>query len=77
VVYLDASHDELRRRCAHKPGRRPLFEDEEQFRRLHESRRSSYMQADWRVDTTGRSPAGVADDLAQRLLSGVSNESHF
>jgi shikimate kinase len=76
VIYLDASHDELRDRCAHKPGRRPLFEDEDRFRQLHEARRSSYMQADWRIDTTGRSPAQVAAELAQRLLSGVSNESH-
>jgi shikimate kinase len=55
VVFLDASVEELRRRCAPEPGGRlrPLLGDQDRFQQLYEQRRGSYMKADLRVETTG------------------------
>jgi shikimate kinase len=67
VVFLDASLDELRRRCEHAGERRPLFPDANLFRQLYEARREGYMTADVRVDTTAKSPAQVAAEVASWL----------
>ena len=75
VVFLDAHPDELRERCAMKGSTRPLFKDEEQFRRLYEARKSSYLQADMRVDTGGRSVVAVAHELAAHFQAGISHVS--
>jgi shikimate kinase len=75
VIFLDATVEQLAERCSTKPGKRPLFEDEQQFRRLYEARRSSYLQADLRIDTTGRSVPLVAQELAQLLQLGVTHDS--
>lgn len=69
-VFLDAPLEELRRRCAPDPDARPLFRDENQFRQLYECRRGSYMKADLRVDTAGKTPAQVVAEVATSL--GVS-----
>jgi len=75
VVFLDADPDVLRARCSVKMAKRPLFTDEEQFRRLYAARHASYMQADMRVDTGGKAVTAVADELAQLFRSGGSNGS--
>ena len=75
VVFLDADIDELRSRCGSKAARRPLFKDENQFRRLHAARYQSYMQADVRIDTTGQSVTAVAKRLAELLQAGVTHDS--
>jgi shikimate kinase len=63
IIFLDAPLSELRRRCASEGATRPLFQDENQFRQLYEHRRDAYMKADFRVDTTGKTVAQVADEL--------------
>jgi len=67
VVFLDASVSVLRERCGLSAGARPLSRDENQFCQLYEARRPSYMQADLRVDTDGRSPDAVAAEIVTRL----------
>jgi shikimate kinase len=75
VIFLDADIDELRARCGAKAQRRPLFADEERFRRLHADRYEFYMQADVRIDTTRRSVVGVAKEIVQLLKAGISHAS--
>jgi shikimate kinase len=70
VVFLDASPEELHARCSAKKKTRPLLQDEEQFRKLYTSRLDSYMQADMRVETGGRSVVAVAHELAKHFQAG-------
>jgi shikimate kinase len=67
VVFLDASVEELRRRCAPHGDARPLFRDEQRFRSLYDERRTAYLSAAIRVDTTGKFPEQIADELIERL----------
>lgn len=67
VVFLDASPEELFRRCAPHVGERPLLANENQFRQLYASRREGYMKAGVRVDTTALGPEQVADEVVRRL----------
>ena len=66
-VFLDASLDDLRRRCAPDGAQRPLFQDENRFRQLYEARLPVYMKADARIDTTGLTVEEVATEVAKRL----------
>jgi shikimate kinase len=75
VVFLDATPDELRMRCAPKSSKRPLFQDEVAFRKLYAERHGSYMQADMRIDTGGRSVVEVARELAQHFEAGAGHGS--
>jgi len=63
VVFLDATVEELRRRCEGEGAERPLLRDENQFRQLYEARRSGYMTADLRLDTGGKTPEQVVEEL--------------
>jgi shikimate kinase len=67
VVFLDATLEELRNRCAPYAATRPLFQDEEKFRQLYESRRTYYLNADFRLDTTAKPVETVVADLLQIL----------
>lgn len=67
VVFLDAPVEELRDRCEPAAGKRPLFQDEEQFRRLYESRREAYLKASIRVETAALSPDEVADEVMKLI----------
>jgi shikimate kinase len=67
VVFLDATIEELHRRCAPSGDQRPLFQDQERFRKLYEERYSSYMSADLRVETDGQTVEQVASQVARRL----------
>jgi shikimate kinase len=67
VIFLDAPVDELRRRCEKEGAGRPLFQDENQFRQLYEARRGSYMAAERRMETGGKTPAQVVDEIVQFL----------
>ena len=67
VVFLDASLEELRRRCALQDSERPLFRDEHQFRRLYEVRRPYYKEADFRIETAGLTEEETAAEVARRL----------
>jgi shikimate kinase len=63
VIFLDASVEELRRRCEGEGAERPLLRDQNQFRQLYEARRGGYMTADFRVDTGGKTPEQVVEEL--------------
>jgi shikimate kinase len=67
VIFLDAPLEELRRRCGPKADTRPLFQDENQFRQLYEARRSSYMQADLRVETAGQTVEETVTEVVARM----------
>ncbi len=75
VVFLDAPVEELRRRCRHVGAARPLFADENQFRQLYEARRSGYMAAGLRVETSGKTVLQVATEITQQLGLGGNDES--
>ena len=70
VIFLDADLQELRRRCQGEGVVRPLLRDENQFRQLYEARRGSYMAADFRLDTGGKTPEQVVDELL--AVSGLT-----
>jgi shikimate kinase len=64
VIFLDGTAEELFRRCEQEQRGRPLLHDAKQFRELYEQRRSSYLKASWRIDTTGKDIDGVAAEVA-------------
>jgi shikimate kinase len=76
TVFLDASPDELWRRCSADTVERPLRREEEEFRRLHEIRRSRYLQAKVQVATGGREIERIVREIADslRLDSRASGE---
>jgi shikimate kinase len=63
TVFLDANVEELRQRCASDGPERPLARDENLFRQLYEARRSAYMAAEIRVDTGGKTPEQVVEEV--------------
>ena len=67
TVFLDAGIEELWRRCQEQAIGRPLQRDECRFRELYERRRSGYLNAAIRVDTTDKSVEMVAEEVASRL----------
>jgi shikimate kinase len=69
-IFLDASVEELRRRCVGEGAERPLLRDENQFRQLYEARRGGYMTADFRVDTGGKTPEQVVEELSALAFFG-------
>ena len=67
TVFLDASPDELWRRCGTDVVERPLRREEVEFRRLYELRRPRYLQATIRVETSGRAIAEIVHEIASLL----------
>ena len=67
IVFLDASVDELFRRCEQEKVERPLRQDQKRFRDLYEARRPHYTIGTQRVETTGKSVDAVAAEVAQLL----------
>jgi shikimate kinase len=67
TVFLDASADELWKRCGDDPTERPLRRDEQIFRQLYESRRPRYLRAQVHVDTAGREVGHIAKEIATSL----------
>jgi len=67
TVFLDASADELWKRCGDDPTERPLRRDEQVFRQLYESRRPRYLRAQVRVDTAGKEVGHIAKEIATSL----------
>jgi shikimate kinase len=72
TVFLDARVDTLLERCQREGKKRPLAQDENHFRQLYEARRSSYMKAEHRVETAGKSVAAIVSEIIDRL--GWGNE---
>jgi shikimate kinase len=67
TVFLDASPDELWRRCGTDVVERPLRREETEFRRLYETRRPHYLQATVKVETSGRDIAEIVHEIASLL----------
>lgn len=65
ILWLDCPIDELIKRCTGVTDR-PLFQDENSFRRLHQDRLPQYRLADYRIDATSE-PAQVVE----RIVSAV------
>jgi shikimate kinase len=70
TVCLDASVEELYRRCEQPDIIRPLRRSLEEFRRLYEDRRLSYDKATFRIRTDGQSIAAIVEDIISRLKLG-------
>jgi len=70
TVFLDAPAEELYRRCEQQGRERPLCRDPEQFRKLLDERRPSYLQATLRVDTRTKEVNAVAAEVACSLGLG-------
>ena len=69
-VFLDASPEELLRRCEEESRVRPLRQDPKQFRELYEKRRRSYLKAAVRIRTNGKDADTVAAEVACSLGLG-------
>jgi shikimate kinase len=67
TVFLDASADELWKRCGDDPTERPLRRDEKVFRQLYESRRPRYLRAQFHIDTAGKEVSQIAKEIAHSL----------
>jgi len=67
TVFLDASADELWRRCGNDPTERPLRQNEQVFRQLYETRRPRYLRAQFHVNTAGKAIADIAHEIASSL----------
>jgi shikimate kinase len=67
TVFLDASPEELWRRCGTDVVERPLRREETEFRRLYEVRRPRYLQATLKVETSGRAIAAIVHEIASML----------
>ncbi len=67
MIFLDGSAEELFRRCELEHRERPLLRDAKQFRELYEQRRSSYLKASCRIDTTSKDVDGIAAAVARRI----------
>lgn len=74
AIFLDADVQDLWERCRSGEGERPLARDENQFRQLHEARRSFYMEATVRVDTRGKDAESVAAEIAAWLRDAFAKE---
>ncbi|HZQ68689.1 MAG TPA: shikimate kinase [Terriglobales bacterium] len=69
VIFLDATVDDLLKRCDQQPVVRPLRRDPEQFRSLYEARRPHYLRATLRIETSGKDVEAVSREIASKLQS--------
>ncbi len=67
TVYLDATPDELWRRCAADSVERPLRRDESAFRQLYETRRPKYLRARLRIATGGQEIERIVSEIVSAL----------
>lgn len=70
VIFLDASPEELFRRCSAEGRNRPLLGDRKQFRALYEHRRPFYLKAACHIDTDGKDQDTIAREVACSLGLG-------
>ncbi len=63
TVFLDADVEELRRRCEADGVSRPLLREAEEFRRLYEARRASYLGASLHIETGGKDVETVVTEI--------------
>ena len=71
TVFLDAPAKDLWQRCVSQAEKhelkRPLLQSVEQFRQLWERRRPHYLKAGLRIETSGRTVAAVAREIAAAI----------
>jgi shikimate kinase len=67
TIHLDADFETLLARCRGEAKIRPLLTNENQFRQLYEARRSGYMKADYRIDTTGKTVGEIVNEIMLQL----------
>lgn len=69
TIFLDAPAEELHRRCVDSldAGVRPLLKDLPSFKKLYAERLPAYRQAQWHVDTSGKTIADIATEIARRV----------
>jgi shikimate kinase len=67
TVFLDASADELWKRCGADRTERPLRRQESAFRQLYQDRRPRYLRATVHVDTAGKEVRRIADEVVASL----------
>jgi shikimate kinase len=71
TVFLDAPVEDLWERCSRQASEdgteRPLLRSQEQFRKLHESRRPGYAKAAIRIEAGNRSVGSIATEIAETL----------
>ena len=68
TIFLDASPEELWKRCRRGRVARPLLRSLEDFTRLYDERRCHYMKAALRIDTSGKVPADVVREIESLLV---------
>jgi len=71
AVFLDASAEELFRRCQQPGVDRPLLSDRNGFSALYERRRPAYMNAAFCIQTAGREIASIVYEIMARLGLGL------
>jgi shikimate kinase len=71
AVWLDGSFEECFEHCKDEIGTRPLYRDEESLQALYDARREEYAHADIGVESLGRRPEVIADDVIQRLEDAI------
>ena len=74
AIFLDGRPEDLWRRCQQAADERPLARDKNQFRQLYEARRSLYMKAAVRIDTTGKTVGAVSTEVASWLEKALAEE---
>lgn len=74
VVLLQAPVEELRRRCAREPGRRPLAVDPVRFEKLFAERKAAYDLAPLRVETMNKSVEQVAAEIESMITVAARME---
>ena len=67
AVFLDGPVDELWQRCQTESKERPLLKSQNQFRQLYETRRSFYMTARLRIETSAKQIDTIAAEIALQL----------
>jgi shikimate kinase len=73
AVFLDASAEELLRRCEQPGVDRPLLSDRDGFSALYERRRPAYLSAAFCIQTAGREIASIVDEIIARLKLGTNS----
>ena len=67
TVFLSAPVDELYRRCQQQQIKRPLQQDQTQFRKLYDARHSLYLKATHQIETAGKDATAVATEVMRTL----------
>ncbi|HEY1799929.1 MAG TPA: shikimate kinase [Terriglobales bacterium] len=67
IVFLNASPEELFRRCEEQGTNRPLQRDRAEFLKLYEARYPHYRKAQFQVDTTKKNVPAVAAEIGRLL----------